>query len=653
MKIKERVFSGTQDPSVQAYELRHRAVAREAAAEGIVLLKNEDHLLPLAPGSKIALYGAGAVSTIKGGTGSGDVNARETVSVWQGMKEAGYQIVNEDWLRAYETAYTNARLAWRQKIWDKIDAGEHLFMAYAGTAFLPPAGDPPQKNGADTAIYVVARTAGEGADRFAAPGDYELTPEEEKALAALCEIHENVVLALNVGGVVDLSVLDRLPGIKAAVLLHQAGMEAGRAFADVVSGRASPSGKLTDTWAFRYADYPNSATFSHNNGDVRQEIYTEGLYVGYRYFDAFDVPARYGFGFGLSYADFAVETLGVSCDQPDSLDAPVRVKVRVTNTSDVYSGKEVAQVYAACPQDRQAKEFRRLVGFFKTDRLAPGQSQEAEIAFPLRALTSYDEAIPGWVLEKGLYGLFVGNSLAASRIEAALRLTGRDVTEHTQHICPPEKPVEELRADPAAMAKKTEDWHRAGKPETAVDLSGIADREYAYSPAYDSVSEKARQFVNSLTEEQLVKLATGEAAKAQGASNIGSAGISVPGSAAETGACAREQGLAEIVLADGPAGLRLIKEYRVDGKITQAIPFDMAIENGFLSRVLKDAKGTSYYQYCTAIPAGTLLAQTWNPEIVAACGRAVAEEMVLFGVTLWLAPGMNIHRNPLCGRNFE
>lgn len=193
MKIKARTYSGTTEPTVQDYELRHRAVAREAAAEGIVLLKNENQLLPLSKGSKVALFGSGAVKTIKGGTGSGDVNAREVVSVWQGMRDAGFIITSGDWLKQYEKEYAQARIDWRQQIWDKVDsmsdAAEHgLFRAYISLPFLAPAGGEITATDADTAIYVISRTAGEGADRLDGPGDYLLTEAETCAIEKTCAV---------------------------------------------------------------------------------------------------------------------------------------------------------------------------------------------------------------------------------------------------------------------------------------------------------------------------------------------------------------------------------------------------------------------------------------------------------------------------------
>ncbi len=191
--LKERKFSGTTDPKVQPWELEHRKVARRAAAEGIVLLKNEDHILPLKAGSKVALYGAGAGRTIKGGTGSGDVNERERVSVFQGMKNAGFQVTTEAWIESYDQIYENARQEWKRSILSKTGEGADtmdFFTVYSTTPFKMPAGDPIQKpaEGEDTenAIYVLSRIAGEGSDRTADKGDYDLSEEEYSMLADIC-----------------------------------------------------------------------------------------------------------------------------------------------------------------------------------------------------------------------------------------------------------------------------------------------------------------------------------------------------------------------------------------------------------------------------------------------------------------------------------
>ncbi len=652
-------LSGVNYSDPRPYETAHRAVARKAAAEGMVLLKNEG-LFPLSKETRIALYGVGSMFPVKGGSGSGDVNSRETVNVRDGLKNAGYTIVNESWLENYKATYEAARIAWRDEIFAKCDEAEkktgnpNLFYVYAGTPFTAPVGEDPVKEDADVAIFVLSRTAGEGADRFDREGDYQATEEERRFIELLGEMYPAVAVILNIGSVMDLSFLDSVENLKSILLMGQPGMEAGNAAADIISGDVTPGGKLTDTWALEYADYPNSATFSHNNGNVLKEYYEEGLYVGYRYFDTFDVPVRYPYGYGLSYTDFAVKAAGIRYEGAGTDDPKAILTVDVKNTGTKYAGTEVVQLYASCPQDKLAKEYRRMVAFAKTGTLAPGESQTLEIPFPIYALASYDESLPGWTLEKGVYGIFAGNSIASSVLAASVEVKEDAVFEVTQHICPLKDELHELQADADRLRAKREAWlpETERLPKVTVNAGDIVTKTAVYTGAYEDTPEEVRKFVDTLSEEQLILLTTGDVAAGQG-STIGNAGSRVPGSAAQTSGCAAGQGLGDFVLADGPAGLRLNKEYHVKDGVPVKEPFSKSIENGFLYRGPEVTDGEVMYQFCTAIPVGTNLAQTWNPDTVAACGRAVAEEMVEFGVVSWLAPGMNIHRNPLCGRNFE
>lgn len=415
-KIKARTFSGTTEQAERDYERAHREIARRAAADGMVLLKNEGGLLPFAPGARLALYGAGAVATVKGGTGSGDVNSRKTISVYEGLKEAGFTIANEDWISSYQACYQKAREDWRDIIWKEDDerraAGEPdpMFSAYSSHPFEIPAGALPSPVQADAGIYVIARIAGEAKDRTPSAGDYLLSDEELEGLRTLCEQQEHVLVIINSGSLIDLSFMDELPQIQALLYMGQPGMEAGAALADVLSGAVTPSGKLTDSWAYHYEDYPNAKTFSHMDGDTSTERYEEGIYVGYRYFDTFEVPVRYSFGYGLSYTSFALRMVHLSFINPNSKWASVRIVVEVTNTGKV-SGREVVQIYASCPQKNLTKEYRRLVGFTKSGLLAPGKSEDVEIIIPIYALSSYSEKAPGWLMDCGTYGFFMGNSL--------------------------------------------------------------------------------------------------------------------------------------------------------------------------------------------------------------------------------------------------
>lgn len=646
-KRKETIFTGTTSQEPEAYEKIHGEIARRAAEEGIVLLKNEEHLLPLKKGSKLALFGSGASRTVKGGTGSGDVNERKSISIFEGLKDAGFVITTEKWLREYEEEYKRKRLEWKEEILEKTRSGTDFFTAYSTSPFQVPAGLEIYTTDADVAVFVLARNAGEGADRRAEKGDYFLSDEEYMLLSDICDKYEKVILLLNSGGVVDLSFLEKLPKIQAVLTVSQPGQEGGTAVADVISGLVSPGGKLTDTWAVSYNDYPNAGTFSHNNGNIEKEKYEEGIYVGYRYFDTFEIPVRYGFGYGLSYASFTINTAWIETSE----NGEVRVKVKVRNSSQEFSGKEVVQLYVSLPVGKLEKEFRRLCAFSKTRILAPKEEETIELTFDAQTLASFDESRAAWILEPGCYGIYVGSSLGESTLEGILKVKQEKVLAETEHICPLRETLEELSAPTDKVRKRYEALvnNSENVPCFSYDLVGNHTVRYCYDDK--ETEDEASRITRELSEDQLISLAAGDPGKGQG-SNLGAAGISVPGSAGETSSCAAGQGVKAIVLADGPAGLRLSQNYSVsDGKV-QMLPFEAAIERGFLYDG-PELEGDIYYQYCTAFPVGTLLAQTWNEELIQEVGNAVGEEMERFKVTLWLAPGMNIHRNPLCGRNFE
>ena len=549
--VRKRPLSGTADPAPRPYEAANASLARRAATEGFVLLENKNNLLPLSPKAPLALFGAGATHTVKGGTGSGDVNERASVSIRQGLVEAGFSLTTDQWLDDCEARYAAARQAWKQEVLAdarvREQAGElsAFFMAYSARPFLLPAGGDVYATEAEVAVYVLARVAGEGADRQAGPGDYALSAEEHAQLADLCRLYRHVVLLINAGGVVDLSCLDEFPAIEAVLVISQPGMEGGRAVADVLSGAVNPSGKLTDTWAFRYADYPNAATFSHNNGNVEQEIYQEGLYVGYRYFDSFEIAVRYGFGFGLSYTEFELDDTQVAC----AADGTVLVKVAVTNAGK-RAGREVVQLYAGLPDGKLEKEARRLIAFAKTGLLAPGETEVLTLSFGPECLESYDEVAAAWILEPGIYGLYLGDSLAESGLVAALDLPAAKILTKTETICPPEAPVETLCLPANRRAARYAAMCLAAKgvPVLPYDLSAVAPRIVSYST--DEAPDEASRLVDALSVDQLVCLATGEPSKGQGAEEagetggaLGSAGAAVPGGVGMAGGVMQRCGI--------------------------------------------------------------------------------------------------------------
>ncbi len=659
-KMRKRGFVGTRSNEVTEREKKNRKIARRAAAEGFVLLKNQDHFLPLEKGVKLGLYGAGAVRTIKGGTGSGDVNERDCVNIYQGLLNAGYEITSKEWLESYDRVFVQARLDWREEIFRKMsEFDNNFFRAYSAAQFRMPCGAPidmkkAKDDGADTAIFVLSRIAGENADRREAEGDYYITKEEKELLGQAAKAYDNVVLVINTGGLVDLAFTEEFSNIRAIIQFMQAGQEGGNALADLVCGAVTPSGKMTDTWAMNYGDYPNAAFFSYKSGNIYKEEYKEGIYVGYRYFDTFDVPVRYCFGYGLSYTDFEIQAGEICQKGMGTSDPVISLQAEVKNIGDTYSGKEVVQVYVSCPQGKLHKEFRRLAAFGKTGILNPGEACTMELSFSLYELSSYSEAKGAWLLEKGTYGIWLGNSIASSRLIGSLTLDEDAVMVQCAHICEMKQELKELVPDFGKMAAKEAKWLEEAKtlPQVELKASEIVTEIICYEEAYGKGQERAKEITESLSLDQLIAFATGDVGRGQ--SELGSAAQTVPGAAAETVAVAETDpwNVASIVLADGPAGIRLKQSYQVvDGRI-EAGDFMEALEGGFFAEK-REIKGNVYHQYCTAIPVGTLLAQTWDTELLKKVGEMIGHEMELFEVTLWLAPGMNIHRNPLCGRNFE
>lgn len=656
MEIKADKKSGFTTSDEQPHERPHREISKRAALEGIVLLENKENVLPLEKGAKIALYGQGVKRTIKGGTGSGDVNERSVVSVYEGMKEAGFRIVNEDWIDKYEKEYESKRIEWRDSLLKSVrestDENENFFEMYAAKPFPAPAGEEPGKEDTDTAIYVLSRTSGEAADRRNAKGDYYLTDEEEKFLDDLCRLYDKVIVILNSGGVMDLSFMDTHKNILGLIFMGQAGMEGGSAIAEIMSGEVSPSGHLTDTWCYDYEDYPGALDFSFMNEDLTTERYEEGIYVGYRYFDSLQIPVRYGFGYGLTYSEFIFDAAA-----PEYDNGIISIPVNITNIGDVPA-KEVLQVYVSCPQNGLEKELRRLAGFHKTQLIPSGGTEKAVIKVSLESLTSYDADAPGWILEKGTYGIWAGFSLERSVLTSVFELSDSVITEKTENICGLQDGINEFSIPEEDRMELFDKWINRAKDEElpclSIDTSGIGTRTCVYGRD-DNISDDIRNLVDSLSDDKLISLLTGALGDSDDGELVGSSGFQVAGGAGDTSYLAVDDGIPSIVTADGPAGLRLQEKYIIHNGAIKSLPFIKTVEHGFFDVEAKEepVDGEIYYQYCTAFPVGTLLASTWDTEMVCEVGRAVAEEMNIFGVSLWLAPGMNIHRNPLCGRNFE
>lgn len=636
-------YSGTRKTQLSKRELIHARLARKAAAEGMVLLKNEG-MLPFAVSVSIALFGGGAVQTVKGGIGSGDVNNRESISIYAGLKEAGTLITSEDWIVDYENRYEAARAAWKEKILEDAKRVENPFDAYAANPFSLPDGRKivsEDLKDALAAVYVISRIAGEGKDRRRIEGDYYLSKKEWEDILYLNQTGIPIVLLLNVGAPIELTdILQEAGNIKAVLNISLPGQEGGHAVADVLFGRAVPGGRLTSTWAKHYEDYPSADSFGYLNGNLETEEYREGIYVGYRYFDSFGIQPLFPFGYGLSYTDFSIKYEGLQ-----RTERGMDITLSVKNIGKSYSGREVVQVYVTPPQATSTKEYQRLVGFAKTNILKPQEKQTLMISIEQSNLASYSEQLHAWFMDAGTYGIWIGNHSASLQLVELFTVHQQTILEYTKGVCAPEAAFEELGITDFSRDRAAE-WIKMAE-EQKIPISSFIPQK-----------EKNRSYQISLANGQsvteLIPLLYGNIT--QGTSMLGSAGIRVPGSAGETTETLEEKyGIPSLIMADGPAGLRLRQSYEVDCETNSVYGVGVlgSLENGFLEEIEHHENADTYYQYCTAFPVGTALAQSWDIDLMQEFGEAIAAEMEEFHVNLWLAPGMNIHRNPLCGRNFE
>lgn len=639
--MKNQVHSGTRKRHLSGREQRHCGLARRAAAEGMVLLKNEG-ILPLAAEHPVALLGGGAVRTVKGGTGSGDVNNRESISVYQGMKDAGAVITSKDWLKDYEQRYEDARERWKEKVLEAARNAANPFDAYAANPFSLPKGRAVTEKdleGAAAAVYVISRISGEGKDRRREEGDYYLSRREKEDLLWLDQTGIPIILLLNVGAPVELTdILEEAGNIRAVLHICLPGQEGGHAVADVLFGRAVPGGRLTATWARRYEDYPFAESFGYLNGNLASEEYREGIYVGYRYFKSFGKSPLFPFGYGLSYTEFSMEPEGL-WQTEDRIGLAVSVK----NTGKRFSGREVVQVYASLPQTEGAKELCRLIGFGKTEVLNPQEEQKLVISIDQSSLASFSEQLHAWFVDEGDYGIWIGRHVESLQPAARITVRQRTILARTKEIGPFDLAFEEL-AEPSGS--RTGEWLNMAEKQKVPVLS--------FTPREEEQRSGQTPLADELSVAELIPLLYGNIT--QGASTLGSAGIRVPGSAGETTEALEERyGIPSLIMADGPAGLRLRQSYEADRRTGQVYGAGVlgSLENGFLEDAKHNENTDTYYQFCTAFPVGTALAQSWDVDLMREFGEAVAAEMKEFFVGLWLAPGMNIQRNPLCGRNFE
>lgn len=585
---------------------KHIALSREAACEGMVLLKNDENLLPFAKGTKLALFGKGTVDYVKGGGGSGDVTVSYTRCLLKGLciKQNEGKVELFAPLNDYYTAYMQEQYAQGQEPGRCPEAAVPAELLEQARAFT------------DTAVITLCRFSGEGWDRTGKPydGDFYLSHEEEAMVQAVQATFPRIVVVLNTGGMMDTVWFKDNSKIQSALLAWQAGIEGGLATADILCGDVCPSGRLTDTFAVNFAAYPSSDTFNESEDYV---TYNEDIFVGYRYFETIPGAAEkvcYPFGYGLSYTSFEITGAAakVEADQ-------ITVTAKVTNTGAV-AGKHVVQVYCQAPQGKLGKAARVLVGFAKTALLQAGQSQDVTITFVPYAFASYDDigavSKSAWVLEKGEYLFHVGSSVRDC-VQLAETYTLKDdvVLEQLTARCQPRQLTWRLLADGThgeaenlpALPKPEIDPNVPKGPPVEMKFNAMRDQKAEYTLG-DVAAGKITldEFMATLTVEQMVYMLGGQPNRGV-ANTWGFGGLD-------------SHGIPNVMTADGPAGLRIQPQCGVN---------------------------------TTAFPCATLLSCSWNEEIVERIGVAAALEVKENGIGSWLAPAMNIHRNPLCGRNFE
>lgn len=613
----------------------HILLSKKAAGEGMVLLKNEDGLLPLREGSRVALFGKGSFDYVKGGGGSGDVSCAYVRNLYDGFKMLSGISIYEPLSDFY-----------RKNIKEQYESG-----SAPGMTVEPELGKELLEGAAayaDTAIFVLSRFSGEGWDRSSIEysvefnpwgdetsmpktagkifpdGDFYLTRKEKTLLEQIKSKFERIVVVLNVGGVIDTSWIKEDNQIGAALLAWQAGMEGGLAMAEILMGKENPSGKLPDSFAAKLEDYPSTEGFHESPEYVD---YTEDIYVGYRYFET--IPGAkdkicYPFGYGLSYTQFDINVKKAFEQQ-----GKVVLWVQVTNTGKM-AGKEVVQVYYSAPKGCLGKPYRALAAFVKTRQLLPGESQVVTLDFAKSDMASYDDlgkiVKSAYILEKGIYEFYVGSSVReAEKVDFTVTVETDEVVQQLTAKAAPaslkkrmlsDGTYEELPLSKAndpnecVLEKMIPGTEEALAPEVRPRGRYLLMKPYAEGarPLIDVAEGRLsiEEFMAQLSENDLIELLGGQpntsVANTYGYGNL------------------PEYGVPNLMTADGPAGLRINPEYGI---------------------------------HTTAWPCATLLASTWNQELVEAVGKAGGEEVKENNIAVWLTPAVNIHRSPLCGRNFE
>lgn len=621
------------------HELEHYQELEKVAGECTLFLKR-DHNFPISTPCKVALFGSGARHTYKGGTGSGDVNSHFFINIEDELINQGFSVTTTKWLDEYDVLREINRKEHVKRIKREAkEKGMNVPTYAVGHNPLEFEHNLSVKDyDGDICLYILSRVFGEGADRLKEKGDIFLTDKEVEDILYLNSRYEKFMLVLNVSGVVDLSPVMEVRNI---YLLSQLGVVTSSILANVILGKINPSGKLSSTWA-RLLDYP----FVDEFGDKDETRYKEGIYVGYRYFDIVNIDPLFPFGFGLSYSNFIYQICGYEIDHDN-----ITVKVNVHNDSD-YAGKEVIQLYLGMSSEIDTPR-RVLTGFSKTGLVGPHESEDVEISFKLSDFPIFNSELSRYELPKGQYLIEVGNS--SRNLTPVVKL---DVKEDIV-IKEVESEKDELDFEDFKPDHKN-NFDDIKVPVETIDFSLISKIKAQYCLKYQV---EIPELIDKLTVDELILLNLGDY-KTGLAGVIGQAGSLVPGGAGETSLRIKSIRTA-LSMADGPAGLRILSEYLVNKKGTYYLQFD-SILNGikdylpslFVKMVLDPAKnqkkkGSKVYQYTTAIPIATACAQSFSKEVLYRIGRLVRKEMEIYDVDVWLAPAMNIHRNVLCGRNFE
>lgn len=600
----------------------HAELSRRAAGEGMVLLKNEGGTLPLKRGTRVALFGKATVEYIKGGGGSGDVFCAYTHNIYDGFKlkeDEGKVSVFKPTAEFYKEYVKEAgkRIPTRaqiEKIWDRVNAmsfckekDDIIYDTFASMhvaeAHMPDELIAEAAANADIAIITLSRFSAEGVDRKAIPGDYYLSDTEKSLIDRVTAAFPNTVIVLNSGAVVDCEYFAENEKVGAIIFGWQGGLEGGTATADIICGDVNPSGRLADTIPVSYDAYQNAQEFLTG---FEHLDYFDDIYVGYRYFET--VPGavekvRYPFGFGLSYTDF--EFSGAFCGESDG---KIVAAVTVRNVGKV-PGKEVVELYYSAPQGKLGKPARELAAFKKTKLLSPGESESLALSFDISDMASFDDLgkikKSAFVLEKGAYSFHLGASVRATeKLKYEFVLNDDIIIKESKSLCRPIKLEKRLLSDGSFESLPTGEPVRSRGTHAEIEAKAPAE-----TVKFDEVGETITldEFIKQFTVDELIDFVGGHQNQ-PGVCNTGAFGgmkrLNVP----------------PLPTADGPAGLRL--------NASTGVP-------------------------TTAWPCATLLACTWNTELIEEIGAAGGAELRENNLGVWLAPAMNIHRNPLCGRNFE